>query len=987
MNYYFSKLWFPWIFLALLVLAVPTGTQAIDCTGALATTGTFFQNYEQVEYVDDPAGSGVKFLILRFKINASSTSRTIEGEWRVKNDECDLGNSLAGDRDWFIPLPRGATDFSIRFTSPTHYDIWNDASNTPLATCLGLFPERQGCSRNLPDYPAYYTFGWMAFIDIGPLHVIQTSFHPILLPAPSAPVLTETLPVPETCASRAYQFVGGYFFDDYERAEYVGGLLRAHYRLHSPYNDGRAWKARVRTHDALCVPNISTFPPSNNASTTPHIRYFSIRLTTPTHWEIWNDEANTKEICTLCQGDIASTTSYISLMGTIGAGTNRFHGTPYPPVEPNKGNSSVVFIPGIEASRLYKPNTFGIDKLWEPTVGSDDLRQLRLDEQGRSLDPGIYVGDIIDEAPEGFIAAGNIYKSFIAMMDSLVANDTINEWQALPYDWRFDYNDILTAGTNIGGTDIKKMRDEVLRLAESAQNGKVTIIAHSHGGLLAKALVKRLQDEGKQNLLHKLILIAVPQSGTPEAVAGLLHGDNSFGFPGNMVITRPLFRVLAEHAQSAFNLLPTNAYFTRVADPVVEFSTSSPLTQIVDWRVRYGDTINDNATLRSFLAGSDGRAKPSENDVESPNVLLLNFLDKFAINASFQDAWQAPQNLEVIQIAGWGLETLRGIEYSDREETVCNENLSVCAKQKVLDQRPLTTTDGDKTVISYSADQMATTTWYVDLDANNIFTKINRDHADILEVNDVEPLLRTIILSQDIELGDIIYTQKPIDPKVKNRLSVHSPVSIDIYDSDGNHTGLIPKPDPNNALPYLEEDIPNSRYYEFGEGKYVSVPEENGPYNMVIKGAGIGTFTLESEEGISGNYSGGPIFSDIPVSEQSVATLTVDENPPTLTLDIDGNGNIDVTLGEGEEISPESLLDMLEYQLGNLDLDPKLIKKFDKEITKARKHLGKKKLINATKRLDSLTKLIQKSVKKSKMTLEGGTQLMQLIAQIKSSIQ
>ena len=144
-------------------------TLAVEpCSGLASTTGKFFQNYENIEYVDGPAG-GVKLLILHFKINASSTGKTIEGEWLVKNDECDFGNSLAGDKDWYIPLPRGATDFSIRFSSPTHYDIWNDASSTPLTTCLGLFPGKQGCSRNLPDYPDYYTFGWRPCSKIQPV--------------------------------------------------------------------------------------------------------------------------------------------------------------------------------------------------------------------------------------------------------------------------------------------------------------------------------------------------------------------------------------------------------------------------------------------------------------------------------------------------------------------------------------------------------------------------------------------------------------------------------------------------------------------------------------------------------------------------------------------------------------------------------------------------------------------------------------------------
>ena len=302
-----------------------------DCTGIASTTGTYFQNYEKIEY--SPEG----LLILHFKINASSTGKTIEGEWLVKNDECDFGNSLAGDKDWYIPLPRGATDFSIRFSSPTHYDIWNDASSTPLTTCLGLFPGKQGCSRNLPDYPDYYTFGWRALQQNptgGPLSTLQTSYHPIILPPTVAPVLTETLPAPDACAPYSFTSASGAIFDNYERAEYKDGFLRVHYRMASPYNSGGSWKARLRTHDTNCATNINTFPGSNNASTTPYTRYFSLRFTSPTHYEIWNDELNVKETCTLCQGDIANGVSYVSLMGSNTSGSNYFRGTPYAVIAP-----------------------------------------------------------------------------------------------------------------------------------------------------------------------------------------------------------------------------------------------------------------------------------------------------------------------------------------------------------------------------------------------------------------------------------------------------------------------------------------------------------------------------------------------------------------------------------------------------------------------------------------------------------------------------
>ena len=207
---------------------------AAGCTGTLATTGSYFQNYENIEYSPDG------LLIIRFRTTSSSTQRTISADWLVRNDECDQGNVTSGSSDRDIIIPKGSSDFSIRFSSPTHYDIWNDASSTSL-TCPGLFPAQQGCSVDIPDYPDYYTFGWKALQQNptgGPVSTLQTSYHPIHIPATVAPVLTETLPTPEACVVHEFKFGSGYFFDNYERAEYVDGLLRIHYRIRSPYNDG-----------------------------------------------------------------------------------------------------------------------------------------------------------------------------------------------------------------------------------------------------------------------------------------------------------------------------------------------------------------------------------------------------------------------------------------------------------------------------------------------------------------------------------------------------------------------------------------------------------------------------------------------------------------------------------------------------------------------------------------------------------------------------
>src|SRR3989344_1261170 len=98
--------------------------------------------------------------------------------------------------------------------------------------------------------------------------------------------------------------------------------------------------------------------------------------------------------------------------------------------------SNVLFLPGIEASRLYRPDyAGGTDQLWEPNIDSDVL-DLYMNPDGTSARPDVYTKEVIDEKNVLPIGQGNIYKSFIAEMNELKTAGTIVDWKAVPYDWR-----------------------------------------------------------------------------------------------------------------------------------------------------------------------------------------------------------------------------------------------------------------------------------------------------------------------------------------------------------------------------------------------------------------------------------------------------------------------------------------------------------------------------------------------------------------------
>ncbi|MBM2817935.1 MAG: hypothetical protein HW401_525, partial [Parcubacteria group bacterium] len=365
------------------------------------------------------------------------------------------------------------------------------------------------------------------------------------------------------------------------------------------------------------------------------------------------------------------------------------------------GFSSVAFIPGIQASRLYRQDLLWENQLWEPNRNGD-ARKLFMDKDGKSVDAGIYTRDIIKETNVPISADGlglNIYKKFSESMDKLVASSTIAEWKALPYDWRFDLSDIVGGGVkwldgNISFISQKSegqlpyMISELEELASNSKNGKVTIITHSNGGLVAKALLKKLAEmkgRGESDLIDKidrLIMVAAPQLGTPQAITSMLHGDGQelgFGF----LLSAPVAREFAENMLGAYNLLPSEKYFSTVLNPIIKFDSS--VDKLNNWRLSYGDEISDYAKFQDFILGKEGRTKPSSGNISIPNVLNASLLGVSENNHRTLDDWQIPASIEVTQIAGWGLDTVSGVEYYTQFECVPNpQRPDVCVPQYVL---------------------------------------------------------------------------------------------------------------------------------------------------------------------------------------------------------------------------------------------------------------------------------------------------------------
>lgn len=565
-------------------------------------------------------------------------------------------------------------------------------------------------------------------------------------------------------------------------------------------------------------------------------------------------------------------------------------------------NSNVMFLPGLEASRLYRPDyNGGTDQLWEPNT-NDDAEDLFLDGTGKSIRNDIYTKDVIDQVYQG---GPNIYKSFISQMNDLKTDSAIADYGIAPYDWRLSLDDILNYGSQtldgriyysggLAATSSPFIIQELKRLVASSRTGKVTIVAHSNGGLVAKALVQKLGDMEAAKLIDKIIFVAVPQTGTPQAIGALLHGFKQ-GIPEAipLILEEETARTLAEDMPSAYNLLPSEKYFSDVQTPVVTFDNFPILT---DAFTRYGTFLNTPAELHSFLLGEEGRAKPVQNDLDTPNVLNGVLLENSEITRQNLDNWLPPIGIEAVQIAGWGIDTLKSIEYYQKGNSIIGYSWAY---------NPKLTEDGDSTVVAPSALAMSTNSpnvkrYWVNLKKINRGLTIDREHRDILEILELRTFIQNIITQKQDQLPQYILTSTPTpnDSEKKLRFFMHSPLTLNLYDDQGRHTGI-------SATGTVDREIPGTDYREFGEVKYVSTTASTTRLEM--NGLATGTFTLNIEAVSGGQVATSTTFVDIPVATSTIVTMDIISpnlsDVSNLYIDSDGDGATDFQLKPGGTVS------------------------------------------------------------------------------------
>lgn len=629
--------------------------------------------------------------------------------------------------------------------------------------------------------------------------------------------------------------------------------------------------------------------------------------------------------------------------------------------------SNVIFIPGIKGSVLKKQNLLTYDTLWPPSFFSNDVPQLALNDDGESIN-NIKVDGILNN-----FYTTPIYSEFSSFMDDLKNDEIIKEWLPLAYDWRYSPGKILADGIKTINGNINPI-EKIEEIAERSKTKKVTIIAHSMGGLLGKAIIKELENQNKTNIIDSFIMVGSPQLGTPQAIASLLHGDGE-GIPNNVnvIAKRSDMRAVGRNMQSAYNLLPSKRYFTEVLEPVAVFGNYN-FTE--NWRNLWGESINAFTELQSFASGTDGRTRPLEKDMLSPEILRSDLLTKAENFHNEFDDYNIPSNIRVVQIAGWGIPTLKAIKYKEEH-----------SKPYYTGQF---TVEGDKTVIYPSAISSNGEVYYLNLSRLNTSGNGNDfEHRDLVSTVPVQNMLSEIIKNEAINETDFILAIKPdpINEESKLIVSTHSPVILGAYDANGKFTGIVQNQDPTADFLETKEEIPGSTFFALGDSQYIFLPK-TGSYNFVFKGIGEGPATVEISEFKNDTTNTIVKYSDIPITETLQAQFEVvatEPNETQIQIDNDGDGVIDETvLPDSDEKAPSlsELIQSLKEKIKNLNVKNSIKKNLEKKIENLEKKIEKKK--NDKKFLEKLEKNINKKVAKEKIESASADEILNILEKIEA---
>ncbi|MDP3880746.1 MAG: hypothetical protein Q8Q32_01000 [bacterium] len=520
----------------------------------------------------------------------------------------------------------------------------------------------------------------------------------------------------------------------------------------------------------------------------------------------------------------------------------------------------VVIIPGILGTRINNTNTG--EEIWPgeiKIIGSDiGLNDLILGSDG--------ITENVETEPAEIIKK-EVKELYQPLIDQFSKYEEGQDLIIHPYDWRKDLS-----------SEAMLLGEEIEKAASSSVTGKVSVVAHSMGGILAKEYFRQDGD----TLVSTLVLMGSPKIGSPKAFKALNWGDNFDLSIAGIGLSAKRMKIIGQNMPSVYQLLPSREYINQEGHGYIQDRRDASNLKVLSF-----EAIND------FML---------EDPEDSRNESLLDLADNFH---SQLDQFNFPQDKTY------------NIIVCQQSKTIGGFLLYPKGKVEVY------FVDGDGTVPTLSGNyqSVAGQTYYA---LNN---DLDIDHTGLVKNGATTALARKIVEGGEPVLENGISSSLADCANgelSKNKvISTHSPVIPHFYDTSGNHTG----PDENGDI---ELGIPGSDYFIIRENHFGIMPE-GIEFRVEIESTGIGTFDLKIKDLEGTEVVGLSTFIDIPI-ESIDQTATYQSDGETLYIDKTGDGeseddqqllpNASLSQEQANDTEPPIIsiegIESKEYNLGEL---------------------------------------------------------------------
>ncbi len=502
--------------------------------------------------------------------------------------------------------------------------------------------------------------------------------------------------------------------------------------------------------------------------------------------------------------------------------------TSTPPIATSTAKTPVIIIPGIMGSYLNRD--YG-DKseIWPSisnlllSITDHFLDDLALNFDGsENIEYPMKSGDIIRKTTVGILGLNYTSDTFDGLIQELTTNGYEEDKDLFVFPYDWRKDNAENAGL------LKNKIDEILATTSAT---KVDIVAHSMGGLLAKSYIA----QNGTSTIDKIIFIGTPHLGAPKAYKALMYGDDMgirFGFS---ILYPAEVKYISQNMPGVFELLPSKKYIDTNSNAYIYDGINKK-----DW-LSFDETEN-------FMMSS-GR-----------NSLIFPISDNLHDSIDNLDL----ENLNSFNFSGCGMTKTIG-------QIITTEKSNGSEEHKIL------YSNGDETVPLISSDVRAKSNYYVTGYSHSALPSasgIKQDILSILQNSSTAENFANVSTSSDVCL-------------ISGRaISVHSPVSLDIYDANNNHTGI--SSDGN-----IEYGVNGVSFDEINGEKFAFLPS-GIDYKIILNGEGSGTFDFYIED-VSGNdkVSNEKSWLSVPIESTSSKFQIIISSSSSQIIDVDENGDGD----------------------------------------------------------------------------------------------